>query len=59
MQNFEFLRENGMFEHFQRLFMMKSLFIKIFFVYKNLFTCTSLRLTEMAPGTPAKRPGKL
>ena len=59
MQNSEFLRENGMFERVQSLFMMKSLFIKIFRVYKNLFLCTSWRLTEMAPDTPAKSRGKL
>ena len=34
MQNFEFLRKNGMFERIQSLFMMKPLFIKIFRVYK-------------------------
>ena len=59
MLNFEFLRENKMFERVQSLFKMKSLFIKIFCVYKNLFLCTSWRLTEVAPDTPAKRRGKL
>ena len=52
MQNFGFLRENGMFERAQSLCMMKSLFIKN-------FVCAPLRLTEMAPDTPAKRRGKL
>ena len=33
MQNFEFLRKNGMFERIQNLFMMKLLFIKTFYVY--------------------------
>ena len=59
MQNFEFLRENGMFERVQSLFMMKSLFIKIFCFYEFFFLCTSWRLTEVAPDTPAKRRGKL
>ena len=59
MQNFEFLRKNRMIEHVQSLFMIKSLFIKIFCVYKFFFLCTSRRLTEVAPDTPAKRRGKL
>ena len=59
MQNFGFLRENGMFERAQSLCMMKSLIIKIFCFYKKNFVCAPLRLTEMAPDTPAKRRGKL
>ena len=46
MQNFDFLRENGMFKRAQSLFMMKLLFIKSFSVYV-------LRVTEMATDTPA------
>ena len=59
MQTFEFLRQNGMFKRVQSLFMIKSLFIKILCVYKNLFLCTSWRLTEMAHDTPAKRRDEL
>ena len=51
MWNFEYVRENGMFERVQSLFMIKSLFIKIFCVYKNLILCTFLRMTEMASDT--------
>ena len=40
-----------MFERVQSLFMIKSLFIKIYFVYKNLILCTFLRMTEMASDT--------
>ena len=54
MQNFEFLRESGMLERVQSLFMMKSLFIKIFCVYKNLDGCTSWRLSEMESDTLLK-----
>ena len=59
MQNFEFLRENGVFKLAQNLFMIKSFFLKIFCVYKSLFLSTSWRLTEIAPDTPAKKRGKL
>ena len=52
-RNFEFLRENGMFGRAKSLFMMKSLFIKIFCAYDGW------RLTEMTLDTPAKRRGKL
>ena len=51
MQNFEFLRENGMFKRVQSLPLMKPIFI--FCVYKNLFLGTSWLLTEMTLDTPA------